>query len=82
MHDTQNLCLKLLKNKTDTFDMIQNVLEENNMEKATGELKGKSVLESVGRTRKCLSRKNPQKPHKQSTQQLKVSKIKLARLLS
>ena len=30
------------------------------------------VMESVGRTRKCLSRKNPRKNHKQSTK-LKVS---------
>ena len=38
-------------------------------------------MESVGRTRKCLSRKYSQKPHKQLTQ-LKVSQSKFARLLS
>ena len=30
--------------------------------------KGKSVMNSVDRTMKCLSRKNPQKFHKQFTQ--------------
>ena len=35
-------------------------------------------MEIVDRKRKCLRRKNPQKPHKQSTQ-LKVSQIKFAR---
>ena len=62
--------------------MLKSVRPLNHSEQSTGELNGKSVIESVGRTRKYLSRKNPQKPHKQSTQQLKVSKIKLARLLS
>ena len=38
-------------------------------------------MENVGRTKKCLSRKYSQKPHKQSTQ-LKVSQTKFARLLS
>ena len=47
--------------------MIQNAFEENNMDKATVymcRLKGESVMESVGRKRKCLSRKNSQKPRK------------------
>ena len=43
--------------------------------------KEKGVMESVGRKRKCLSRKNHLKPHKQSTQ-FKVSQTKFARLLS
>ena len=55
--------------------MIQNALEENNMDKATvykwTERKEKwRVLgkkENV-RAGKCVSRKNPQKPHKQLTQ--------------
>ena len=29
--------------------------------------KGKGIMKNVGRTRKCLSRKNPRKPHKKST---------------
>ena len=35
---------------------------------------------SVGKVRKCLSSKNPRKPHKQTTQ-LKFSQTELARLL-
>ena len=31
---TKNSCLKLSKYKADTFDMIQNALENNNMDKA------------------------------------------------
>ena len=56
----KKLGLKL--SKADTFDMIQQAFEENNMDKATvytWAKKGKSVMKSVGRKRKCVSRKKP-----------------------
>jgi len=43
--------------------MVQNTLEENIMDKAisTRGLRGKGVMESVGRRRKRLRNKTPQK---------------------
>ena len=64
---------KFSKYKADTFDMIQNAFEENDMNKATCQstqwVKNENTLmNSVVRKRKCLSRKNPRRPPKQSTQ--------------
>ena len=50
-------------------------------QQSTCGLKEESVMESVGRKRKCMSRKNPQKPNKQSTK-LKVSHAIFTKLLS